>query len=195
MTLLLLQMKALVLATPGRHPFNSIKAFYTSLSLLGIQTHHVLLHTNISRATHLLQCCKPPLDESPLHIKRSPPLVHSASLTPYLLYRRNTQTKGVWLWGEPDFVSEGSDGVTTAIIYVDTEGFESTGKSDAYDDRIFALSAIISSLLVRALCVNSDPCSTAAAGDFKLVTSRHDESWLMHILMRLLLSAPSAAYC
>ncbi len=43
----------------------------------------------------------------------------------------------------------GSDGVTTAIIYVDTEGFESTGKSDAYDDRIFALSAIISSLLVR----------------------------------------------
>ena len=38
--------------------------------------------------------------------------------------------------------------MTTAIIYVDTEGFESTGKSDAYDDRIFALSAIISSLLV-----------------------------------------------
>lgn len=42
-----------------------------------------------------------------------------------------------------------SGGVTAAIIYVDTEGFESTGKSDAYDDRIFALSAIISSLLVR----------------------------------------------
>ena len=57
----------------------------------------------------------------------------------------------MWLWGEPDLVSAGSDGVTTAIIYVDTEGFESTGKSDAYDDRIFALSAIISSLLVRAL--------------------------------------------
>ena len=61
---------------------------------------------------------------------------------------RNTQTKGVWLWGEPDIVSQGPGGVTTAIIYVDTEGFESTGKSDAYDDRIFALSAIISSLLV-----------------------------------------------
>ena len=64
---------------------------------------------------------------------------------------RNTQTKGVWLWGEPDLVPAGSDGVTTAIIYVDTEGFESTGKSDAYDDRIFALSAIISSLLVKTL--------------------------------------------
>ena len=63
--------------------------------------------------------------------------------------RRNTQTKGVWLWGEPDIVSQEPGGVTTAIIYVDTEGFESTGKSDAYDDRIFALSAIISSLLVH----------------------------------------------
>lgn len=61
---------------------------------------------------------------------------------------RNTQTKGVWLWGKPDVLPEGPDGVATAIIYMDTEGFESTGKSDAYDDRIFALSAIISSLLV-----------------------------------------------
>ncbi|CAL5219282.1 g1085 [Coccomyxa viridis] len=66
-------------------------------------------------------------------------------------HTRNTQTKGVWLWGQPDVVPAGSDGVTTAIIYVDTEGFESTGKSDAYDDRIFALSAIISSLLVYNL--------------------------------------------
>ena len=66
--------------------------------------------------------------------------------------RRNTQTKGVWLWGQPDVVPSESGGVTTAIIYVDTEGFESTGKSDAYDDRIFALSAVISSLLV---CISS----------------------------------------
>lgn len=33
----------------------------------------------------------------------------------------------------------------------DTEGFESTGKSDAYDDRIFALSTILSSVLVYNL--------------------------------------------
>ena len=51
----------------------------------------------------------------------------------------------------------GSDGVTTAIIYVDTEGFESTGKSDAYDDRIFALSAIISSLLVSTCAYGACP--------------------------------------
>ena len=73
-------------------------------------------------------------------------------------HRRNTQTKGVWLWGEPDLVPADSGGVATAIIYVDTEGFESTGKSDAYDDRIFALSAVISSLLVRISSSNACFC-------------------------------------
>lgn len=37
------------------------------------------------------------------------------------------------------------------MIFFDTEGFESTGKADAYDDRIFALSALLSSLLVYNL--------------------------------------------
>ena len=67
MTLLLLQMKALVLATPGGYLFNSIIAPYTPLSLLGIRTHHVLLRTDVSRTTNLLQCCGPPLDEQLLH--------------------------------------------------------------------------------------------------------------------------------
>ncbi len=30
------------------------------------------------------------------------------------------------------------------LLFIDTEGFESTGKADVYDDRIFALSALIS---------------------------------------------------
>lgn len=34
---------------------------------------------------------------------------------------------------------------------MDTEGFESTGKANSYDDRIFALSALMSSLLVYNL--------------------------------------------
>jgi hypothetical protein len=29
------------------------------------------------------------------------------------------------------------------ILYMDTEGFEASGKSDAYDDRIFALSTVV----------------------------------------------------
>lgn len=76
-------------------------------------------------------------------------------------HTRSTQTKGVWVWGEPQPLPEGGEGGAAgaggpgggeraAIVYVDTEGFESTGKSDVYDDRIFALSAIMSSLLVRA---------------------------------------------
>ncbi len=39
----------------------------------------------------------------------------------------------------------------TQMIFFDTEGFESTGKADAYDDRIFALSALVSSLLIYNL--------------------------------------------
>ncbi len=69
-------------------------------------------------------------------------------------HTRSTQTKGVWVWGEPQrpAAADGGSGAqqpAAAIVYVDTEGFESTGKSDVYDDRIFALSAIMSSLLVR----------------------------------------------
>ena len=37
------------------------------------------------------------------------------------------------------------------MVYVDTEGFEATGMSDAYDDRIFALSSIVASVLVYNL--------------------------------------------
>ncbi|GIM13741.1 hypothetical protein Vretimale_16806, partial [Volvox reticuliferus] len=37
------------------------------------------------------------------------------------------------------------------LLYVDTEGFESTGKANSYDDRIFALSAMMSSLLIYNL--------------------------------------------
>lgn len=34
---------------------------------------------------------------------------------------------------------------------MDTEGFESTGKANSYDDRIFALSTILSSVLIYNL--------------------------------------------
>lgn len=67
-------------------------------------------------------------------------------------HTRSTQTKGVWVWGEPQLSSQAhTTEAVPAIVYVDTEGFESTGKSDVYDDRIFALSTIISSLLVYNL--------------------------------------------
>lgn len=64
-------------------------------------------------------------------------------------HTRLTQTKGVWVWGER--VPVDRDGTTLNVLYFDTEGFESTGKADVYDDRIFALAAVISSVLVYNL--------------------------------------------
>lgn len=65
-------------------------------------------------------------------------------------HTRSTQTKGVWIWGEPAALRT-PGGRDVSLVYIDTEGFESTGKADAYDDRIFALSALISSLLIYNL--------------------------------------------
>ena len=72
-------------------------------------------------------------------------------------HTRATQTKGVWIWGEaqkpPQGIPTSLDLGTQqpSVVYIDTEGFESTGKADAYDDRIFALSTLISAVLVYNL--------------------------------------------
>ena len=42
-------------------------------------------------------------------------------------------------------------GQLAQMIYMDTEGFEASGKSDAYDDRVFALSTFMSALLIYNL--------------------------------------------
>lgn len=65
-------------------------------------------------------------------------------------HSRQTQTKGVWVWGEPIAVRDSADQELN-LVFFDTEGFESTGKADAYDDRIFALSTLISSVLIYNL--------------------------------------------
>ncbi len=41
--------------------------------------------------------------------------------------------------------------MASQVVYVDTEGFESAGRSNAYDDRIFALSTLLSSVLIYNL--------------------------------------------
>lgn len=40
---------------------------------------------------------------------------------------------GIWIWGTP--IDLEIDGVKTSVFYIDTEGFESIGKSNVYDDR------------------------------------------------------------
>ncbi|MCJ1422123.1 hypothetical protein MMC29_000002 [Sticta canariensis] len=64
-------------------------------------------------------------------------------------HSRSTQTRGIWVWGEPIKVRQA--GQELSLLLFDTEGFESTGKADAYDDRIFALSALLSSVLIYNL--------------------------------------------
>lgn len=59
-------------------------------------------------------------------------------------HTRQTQTKGIWIFKTSD--DPGDD-----LLYVDTEGFESTGSSTAYDDRIFALATILSHTLIYNL--------------------------------------------
>ncbi|KAK4273087.1 hypothetical protein QN277_021552 [Acacia crassicarpa] len=64
-------------------------------------------------------------------------------------HMRDTKTKGIWVWGTP--IDLDIDGVRTSVFYLDTEGFESIGKSNVYDDRIFALATVLSSVLIYNL--------------------------------------------
>ncbi|EMS55860.1 Guanylate-binding protein 4 [Triticum urartu] len=57
--------------------------------------------------------------------------------------------KGIWIWGKP--VEMDVDGTKVSVLYLDTEGFESVGKSNVYDDRIFALATVLSSVLIYNL--------------------------------------------
>ncbi|XP_055830546.1 uncharacterized protein LOC129899563 isoform X2 [Solanum dulcamara] len=62
---------------------------------------------------------------------------------------RDTKTKGIWVWGTP--IELDINGVKTSAFYLDTEGFESIGKSNVYDDRIFSLATVLSSVLIYNL--------------------------------------------
>lgn len=55
------------------------------------------------------------------------------------------------MWGEPLEVEQAPGQKPLKLLLFDTEGFEATGKADAYDDRIFALSTILSAVLVYNL--------------------------------------------
>ncbi|KAJ1701216.1 hypothetical protein LUZ63_000995 [Rhynchospora breviuscula] len=64
-------------------------------------------------------------------------------------HMRDTKTKGIWVWGTP--VELTIDDTKVSVLYLDTEGFESVGKSNVYDDRIFALATVLSSVLIYNL--------------------------------------------
>ncbi|WVZ62137.1 hypothetical protein U9M48_011918 [Paspalum notatum var. saurae] len=64
-------------------------------------------------------------------------------------HMRDTKTKGIWVWGSP--IEVDIDGSKVSVLYLDTEGFESVGKSNVYDDRIFALATVLSSVMIYNL--------------------------------------------
>jgi hypothetical protein len=83
-------------------------------------------------------------------------------------HTRATETRGIWMWSEPveraAFIASAGDAAAAAaaatqtntappprLLFIDTEGFESAGQADAYDDRIFALATVLSSVLVYNL--------------------------------------------
>ncbi|CAN4098158.1 unnamed protein product [Withania somnifera] len=73
-------------------------------------------------------------------------------------HMRDTKTKstfhfpflsGIWLWGSP--IELDITGGKTSVFYLDTEGFESVGKSNVYDDRIFSLAMVMATVLIYNL--------------------------------------------
>ena len=89
-------------------------------------------------------------------------------------HTRKTETKGVWMWSEPTVVMSSAPGKPpTSVVYVDTEGFEATGMSDAYDDRIFALSSIVAS--ARRYVAHASPAKMGVCiSTHMAVVARHD---------------------
>lgn len=78
-------------------------------------------------------------------------------------HKRHTQTRGLWVWSEAvrrvpsahddavdDAADDGGTDEEVHVLFVDTEGFESTRKA-AYDDRIFILSTVMASVLIYNL--------------------------------------------
>jgi hypothetical protein len=71
-------------------------------------------------------------------------------------HRRTTQTKGIWLWSAPmpdaaDDAAAGGGSSRGSILFLDTEGIEGAGASAVYDDRVFSLAALLSSVLIYNL--------------------------------------------
>jgi hypothetical protein len=112
-------------------------------------------------------------------------------------HTRATETKGIWIWGQPIPLAGGDAAVSagsaaeasaaasgaayggaggganaTQLLFIDTEGFESTGKANSYDDRIFALSALLSSLLIyNRECRAASPASAECAAALSRLAS------------------------
>ncbi|RLO08855.1 hypothetical protein DYB28_012006 [Aphanomyces astaci] len=55
----------------------------------------------------------------------------------------NACTKGIWMWGEPFVLDNG-----TSVIFLDTEGIGSVDREQTHDTRLFALALLLGSYFV-----------------------------------------------
>ncbi|EQC38513.1 hypothetical protein SDRG_04220 [Saprolegnia diclina VS20] len=55
----------------------------------------------------------------------------------------NACTKGIWMWGEPFVMEDG-----TSVIFLDTEGIGSVDREQTHDTRLFALALLLGSYFV-----------------------------------------------
>ncbi|ETW07492.1 hypothetical protein, variant [Aphanomyces invadans] len=55
----------------------------------------------------------------------------------------NACTKGIWMWGEPLVLEDG-----TSVIFLDTEGIGSVDREQTHDTRLFALALLLGSYFV-----------------------------------------------
>ncbi|RLN44969.1 hypothetical protein BBJ28_00005710 [Nothophytophthora sp. Chile5] len=55
----------------------------------------------------------------------------------------NACTKGIWMWGEPILLEDG-----TSVLFLDTEGLGSVDREQTHDTRIFALALLLASSFV-----------------------------------------------
>ena len=62
----------------------------------------------------------------------------------------NGCTKGIWIWGQPLSPNDNFKHLksNTTVLFLDTEGFGSTVRSQTHDTRIFALALLVSSLFI-----------------------------------------------
>jgi len=70
----------------------------------------------------------------------------------------NPETRGLWMWGRPIYKTD-ENGQKIAIIFLDSEGLFATDSSEAYDAKIFAITALLSSQLIYNTVRNVDQSS------------------------------------
>jgi len=66
----------------------------------------------------------------------------------------NPETRGLWIWGKP--LIKTIDGEEIAVLFIDSEGLFSSNMTESYDAKIFAISSLLSSLLIYNTIHNID---------------------------------------